>query len=1237
MTNKTEQILKKRNASLSKELAAKNRELEIETALEKVRARTMAMQHSDELAETSLVLFQQFKELGKTSDQISIGIFKEDENVMELYSTLHGSQWKEAAKVDLSEPVVMKKIHAAWKKKKHSLVIDLEGDQLKKYNTYRKKVSNLTYKEKRWVIQVAFFSKGVLTFSTTEPHPKETIQLLERFAVVFDGTYTRFLDLQKAEAQTKESQIELALERVRARTMAMQKSEELKEVIQVVYDQFVHLNIKVEHTGFILDYKERDDMFIWLADKHEVPSQVTIPYFDSSHWNSFIDAKATGKNFFPTLLSFEEKNKFYKDLFKLFPVPDEAKEYYFSCPGLAGSTVLLDNISLYIENFEGIPFTNEENDTLMRLGKVFQQTYTRFLDLEKAEAQAREAQIEVSLERVRSRSLAMHKSEELRDVINMLYGEFQNLNVTFNVIAIQLRMDKSEDLYLWLSTADGMYDDIIHWPFVDLRIFHEIHNAWSSGKLETTHLKPEAKQFFEEYFKLEKVPKERKVATQSVELIDFFGSYQKLTALFLMRYTEGTYSQDEKDITQRFAKVFEQTYTRFLDLQKAEAQAKEAQIEASLERVRSKTMAMHSSNDVGDTVATMFNEFVKLGIQTNRCGILIFSDDPAAEVWTAKSNPDGKANLIIGKLDMTAHGLLYGILKSWKNKEAIYTYTMEGNDLINYYQALNDLEYYPTKFDMGTLPLKEFHSDFYFSDGSVFAFTAEAIPDEASRVIKRFAAVFGQTYRRYLDLQKAEAQARESKIEAALERVRSRTMAMQSSDELAETSAILFKQLIHLGIAPNRLYIGITNDNNTDIEFWITDEDGSKVSTMFYGDANKNSSIRKMYDGWKQKKTSIVIDMHGNELDEYFHYLGEELRVPFQGGLAQKRRIQYLSYFAKGFIGMASPDEQPEETLRLLERFAAVFNLTFTRFNDLKVAEAHAIQAEKDLIEIKEARKKAEDAFSELQAAQKQLIQSEKMASLGELTAGIAHEIQNPLNFVNNFSDVNKEMLEELKAERLKPNAERDNILEDELINDVIDNSEKINHHGKRAGDIVKGMLQHSQKSTGQKEPTNINALADEYLRLSYHGLRAKDKSFNAEMITDLDATIGNINIIPQDIGRVLLNLYNNAFYACTERSRSTVNGQISGNSISYNPTVSVTTKKSENSVLITVSDNGNGIPQNIVDKIFQPFFTTKPTGSGTGLGLSLSYDIVKAHGGEIRVESKEGNGSEFIIQLTVS
>ena len=250
------------------------------------------------------------------------------------------------------------------------------------------------------------------------------------------------------------------------------------------------------------------------------------------------------------------------------------------------------------------------------------------------------------------------------------------------------------------------------------------------------------------------------------------------------------------------------------------------------------------------------------------------------------------------------------------------------------------------------------------------------------------------------------------------------------------------------------------------------------------------------------------------------------------------------------------------------------------------------------------------------------------MASLGELTAGIAHEIQNPLNFVNNFSEVNSELIEELKNELNTGNKEE----AISIANNIKANAEKINHHGKRADAIVKGMLQHSRQTSGVKESTDINTLCNEYLRLAYHGLKAKDKSFHATIKTDFDNLIEKVNIIPQDIGRVLLNLYNNAFYAVNEKNISTHSaGQ------QYEPTISVSTKKLKDKVEIQVKDNGNGVSQNILDKIFQPFFTTKPTGQGTGLGLSLSYDIILAHGGEIRVESTAGQSTNFIIQIPFS
>lgn len=274
-----------------------------------------------------------------------------------------------------------------------------------------------------------------------------------------------------------------------------------------------------------------------------------------------------------------------------------------------------------------------------------------------------------------------------------------------------------------------------------------------------------------------------------------------------------------------------------------------------------------------------------------------------------------------------------------------------------------------------------------------------------------------------------------------------------------------------------------------------------------------------------------------------------------------------------------------------------------------------------------------EKALEELKAAQSQLIHAEKMASLGELTAGIAHEIQNPLNFVNNFSEVSTELLEEIKELRASKQKNKNEIgnenegLQDEILEDIRQNLEKITHHGKRADSIVKGMLEHSRSNSGEKIPTDINLLADEYLRLSFHGIRAKDKSFSVDFATDFDQSIPLVNVAFSDIGRVFLNIFNNAFYACNDKRKLLE---------SYKPKVQVSTKNLGDKIEIIISDNANGIPDKIKDKIFQPFFTTKPTGLGTGLGLSLSYDIIKVHGGEIAVKSEPNEGTAFIITLPI-
>jgi signal transduction histidine kinase/ligand-binding sensor domain-containing protein len=422
---------------------------------------------------------------------------------------------------------------------------------------------------------------------------------------------------------------------------------------------------------------------------------------------------------------------------------------------------------------------------------------------------------------------------------------------------------------------------------------------------------------------------------------------------------------------------------------------------------------------------------------------------------------------------------------------------------------------------------------------------------------------------------------------------------------------------------------------------------------------NQTKEIRLDYNQNVFSFSATYIDFRNTQA-KYIHYKLDQFDIDWRKAKAEDE-IQYIKVPPGKYIFRIKVDSNSERgwieksivviiaqpwwntwqayIVYALLFMASIFSIHKFQRNRLIHTERERAR-ERELVQAKEIEK----AYTELKATQAQLIQSEKMASLGELTAGIAHEIQNPLNFINNFSEVNSELVSELVEE-----VDKGNTAEVKLIAaDIKENSEKINHHGKRADAIVKGMLQHSRSSSGVKEPTDINALAEEYLRLAYHGLKAKDNSFNATLHTDFDETIGDVSIIPQDIGRVLLNIINNAFHAVGEKKKSGVEN--------YEPTVSISTKKDGDNVLICIKDNGNGIPQRILDKIFQPFFTTKPTGQGTGLGLSLSYDIVKAHGGEIKVETlsadlsagkemeaeaaaqagKERVGSAFIIQLPV-
>jgi signal transduction histidine kinase len=841
----------------------------------------------------------------------------------------------------------------------------------------------------------------------------------------------------------------------------------------------------------------------------------------------------------------------------------------------------------------------------------------------------KELQIEAAIERVRTVAMAMNKPEDMQEICKTIAEELGGLSVKniSLVETIEIDQDKAVfyDYEFYPKSNHKSFSIFNYKNNKQLKTFAETilaneDNFYYSGKMRGV-------SFTKWINYLKTVPAYIEPEWLQHKELHFYFQSAGIAALGFVSTMALT--KYEISILKRFRNVFYLAYKRFADIKFAKAQAREAEIQLSLERIRNKTIAMKNSTDVGDAVLSMYTELTNLGDKSIRSGILIIKEDVTMDVWTAHQN----GSMVIGKVDMKIHRLLLSLFDAWKKREKYFVYGIAGKEQKRYFEAINSSPAYPVKYDLSKLPSSMFCNCYFFYGGGIFTWGEYPVSEELNNIFFRFTDVFGQTYKRYNDLKLAEAQAREAEIQLSLEKVRAATNSMQSTKNLLGIIKIVSEQIEGLGIRFTHVNFR-TTEGEDDWDLWSHFKWlGSPVRwrVQYFDHPIFNRS---------RNNPNYLVHQDVFTLDEKISFeskLVELQLLPNPSGteenLAIKKYIEESTGFAwavyrMDHLSLAIANNKgthyTDEEQQILQRFAEVFNQSYTRFLDLQKAEAQAIQAELDLIAIKEAKQKAEQTLAELQATQKQLVQAEKLASLGELTAGIAHEIQNPLNFVNNFSEVSAELVDEMKSEIKKGNY--DEVYA--LVDDVKQNLEKINHHGQRAADIVKGMLQHSRSSNGVKEPTDINALADEYLRLAFHGLRAKDKGFNATMKTDLDEKIGKINVIPQDIGRVILNLITNGFYVVNEKSKQGITN--------YEPTVSVSTKRVNSHVEIKVADNGNGIPPNILDKIFQPFFTTKPTGQGTGLGLSLSYDIVKAHGGELRVETKEGIGSEFIIQFPI-
>jgi len=650
---------------------------------------------------------------------------------------------------------------------------------------------------------------------------------------------------------------------------------------------------------------------------------------------------------------------------------------------------------------------------------------------------------------------------------------------------------------------------------------------------------------------------------------------------------------------------------------------KKLNVEAAMEKIRNSTIAMQESQEWDRVIHVFFGQIRHLGFEAIAYRVVLQDEQSSKRhYWIYSSVNSGITH---HEMALESKERLSASLRSDEEnrEEGNGAYHITPDSDTDYSRRMfSQLEQAFDSNGHDQSPLKPL-TVWVATTGlvSVEIIGNDELSSSDQELLLRLAEVIDQSHTRLLDLERSEIQALEAQKQASLDRIRGEVASMRSRDDLNKIIPLVWRELTTLKVPFMRCGVFIIDEQDKAITCFLSLPDGKALGffTMNIEDTELTTSI---FEFWKR---SEIYTEHWNEQNflQWTNRLIEldhiENKETYQGGATPPKSLHlHFVTFEQGMLYVGNDEPLDAENLDLVESLAQVFSVAFARYEDFK--------------KLEEAKSAVEETLSELKSTQSQLVLSEKMASLGELTAGIAHEIQNPLNFVNNFSELSAELIEELDEEIDNKNY-REVLF---IANHLKQNLGKINEHGKRASSIVKGMLEHSRDGNREKEYCDINYLADEYLRLAYHGLRAKDKSFNAKITLNLDKSLPKIKVIAQDISRVLLNLINNALYAVSEKAQNEPAG--------YEPHISVSTEKVNRRVEIRVKDNGPGIPEEVADKIFQPFFTTKPTGKGTGLGLSISYDIVtKGHDGTLSMVTNTGSngqaetGTEFTIVIPIN
>ena len=800
-----------------------------------------------------------------------------------------------------------------------------------------------------WKVVHMHGSTGVETEDDTW-HQEEWKKKMEELQNLVDE---KTAELQK---KNRELEIEAALERVRARAMAMQNTNELQEVSIELRKQMGRLGQKELEVCGIHLYEEDDDYFESWGGIRDPENEEKIFRGNAKFPKSglkIVDEmmrhySAGDKNY--TLVNDGEKGKEWLEALKKYSpegyafiaksignMPPEKLKAYWTVSDFPGGALVIVTYSL----------PNEDSKNLLqRAAAVFGLAYRRYQDLKRAEAQAREAQIEAALERVRARSMGMHKSNELKDVVRLLYKEFRILVTEIDSVNIQLNPDSSKDIHFWTSVEEDIYPELYHLPYVDLPIFEKVFNAFNSpgeGFFDYLLNKEEKDAFFSEIFKVQPVPPQRKKMIQNAEGMVMVGWFHKHSGIDIVHYNLKRFSEEEKNIVKRFAAAFEQTYIRFLDLQKAEEQAREAEIQLALERVRARTMAMHKSEELAETAAILFQQMTELGVTPERINICLIKEaDNILEVWATDQQGIKIGHHFSASLDEPTTGKR--VYDAWKEKKKSIVIDLSGkelNDWIRYVREVMDL---PIKDEL--VREHRIHSVAFFSEGMILTTTPEPLPEESIKLLERFADVFNLTYQRFLDLQKAEAQAREAEIQLALERVRARTMAMQKSEELADVARIVFDQLTKLGVEHLASGVSIIDKKSPSGQMWMSYR-GDMHPKPFTIDFKTNPVLSRVYKSWKDGETFFINLTSGQEFIQHIQFLkkvfGERVEQYLEttkkqfkeaGKEMPAQMVMHHTFFSNGSLILNNTEPIKEQ--EILNRFAKVFDQTYTRFLDLK-------------------------------------------------------------------------------------------------------------------------------------------------------------------------------------------------------------------------------------------------------------------------------------------------------------